>query len=56
MLVCVIPDLIIVLVPMLRPLRVLRTVRLLRLLRLALLTGLAAKGLREGCNILRRRG
>ena len=51
-----IPDLIIVLVPMLRPLRVLRSVRLLRLLRLALLTGLAAKGLREARDILRRRG
>jgi voltage-gated potassium channel len=51
-----IPDLIIVLVPMLRPLRVLRSVRLLRLLRLALLTGLAAKGLRETRNILRHRG
>jgi voltage-gated potassium channel len=51
-----IPDLIIVLVPMLRPLRVLRSVRLLRLLRLTLLTGLAAKGLREARNILRRRG
>jgi voltage-gated potassium channel len=51
-----IPDLIIVLVPMLRPLRVLRSVRLLRLLRLGLLTGLAAKGLREARNILRRRG
>jgi voltage-gated potassium channel len=51
-----IPDLIVVLVPMLRPLRVLRSVRLLRLLRLALLTGLAAKGLREARNILRRRG
>ena len=51
-----IPDLIIVLVPMLRPLRVLRSVRLLRLLRLTLLAGLAAKGLREARNILRRRG
>jgi voltage-gated potassium channel len=51
-----IPDLIIVLVPMLRPLRVLRSVRLLRLLRLTLLTGLVAKGLREARNILRRRG
>jgi voltage-gated potassium channel len=51
-----IPDLIIVLVPMLRPLRVLRSVRLLRLLRLTLLTGLAVKGLREARNILRRRG
>jgi voltage-gated potassium channel len=47
-----IPDLIIVLVPILRPLRVLRSVRLLRLLRLALLAGLAAKGLREARNIL----
>jgi voltage-gated potassium channel len=51
-----IPDLIIVLVPMLRPLRVLRSVRLLRLLRLALLGGLAAKGLRETRSILRHRG
>jgi voltage-gated potassium channel len=51
-----VPDLIIVLVPMLRPLRVLRSVRLLRLLRLTLLTGLAAKGLREARNLLRRRG
>jgi voltage-gated potassium channel len=50
------PDLIIVVVPMLRPLRVLRSVRLLRLLRLSLLTGLAAKGLREARNILRHRG
>jgi voltage-gated potassium channel len=40
-----IPDLIIVLVPMLRPLRVLRSVRLLRLLRLALLGG---AGVRAG--------
>jgi voltage-gated potassium channel len=51
-----IPDLIIVVVPMLRPLRVLRSVRLLRLLRLTLLTGLAAKGLRVARNILRHRG
>jgi len=51
-----IPDLIIVLVPMLRPLRVLRSVRLLRLLRLALLGGFAAKGLREARSILRHRG
>jgi voltage-gated potassium channel len=50
------PDLIIVVVPMLRPLRVLRSVRLLRLLRLTLLTGLAAKGLREARSILRHRG
>jgi voltage-gated potassium channel len=51
-----IPDLIIVLVPILRPLRVLRSVRLLRLLRLALLGGFAAKGLREARSILRHRG
>jgi voltage-gated potassium channel len=51
-----VPDLVIVLVPVLRPLRILRSVRLLRLLRLALLTGLAVKGLRETRNILRRRG
>jgi voltage-gated potassium channel len=51
-----IPDLIIVLVPMLRPLRVLRSVRLLRLLRLALLGGFAAKGVREARSILRHRG
>jgi voltage-gated potassium channel len=51
-----IPDLIIVVVPMLRPMRVLRSVRLLRLLRLALLGGFAAKGLRETRNILRHRG
>jgi voltage-gated potassium channel len=51
-----IPDLIIVLVPMLRPLRVLRSVRLLRLLRLALLGSFAAKGLREVREVLRRRG
>ena len=50
------PDLIIVVVPMLRPLRVLRSVRLLRFLRLTLLTGLAAKGLREARSILRHRG
>jgi voltage-gated potassium channel len=51
-----IPDLIIVVVPMLRPLRVLRSVRLLRLLRLAVLGGLAAKGLREARGILRHWG
>jgi hypothetical protein len=50
------PDLIIVVVPMLWPLRVLRSVRLLGLLRLTLLTGLAAKGLREACDIFRHRG
>jgi voltage-gated potassium channel len=51
-----IPDLIIVVVPMLRPLRVLRSVRLLRLLRLVLLGGFAAKGVRETRSILRHRG
>jgi voltage-gated potassium channel len=51
-----IPDLIIVLVPMLRPLRVLRSVRLLRLLRLARLAAFAAKGVHEARGILRHRG
>jgi voltage-gated potassium channel len=51
-----IPDLVIVLVPMLRPLRALRSVRLLRLLPLALLGGLAAKGLREAQSTLLHRG
>jgi voltage-gated potassium channel len=51
-----IPDLIIVLVPMLRPLRVLRSARLLRLLRLARLAAFAAKGIREARSILRHRG
>jgi voltage-gated potassium channel len=48
-----IPDLIIVLVPMLRPLRVLRSARLLRLARLA---AFAAKGVHEARGILRHRG
>jgi voltage-gated potassium channel len=51
-----IPDLIIVVVPMLRPLRVLRSVRLLRLLRLVRLAAFAAKGLHEARGILRHRG
>jgi voltage-gated potassium channel len=51
-----IPDLIIVLVPMLRPLRVLRSARLLRLLRLARLAAFAAKGMHETRGILRHRG
>lgn len=42
-----IPDLVIVVVPMLRPLRVLRSVRLLRLLRLARLVAFAIEGLQE---------
>jgi voltage-gated potassium channel len=51
-----IPDLVIVLVPMLRPLRVLRSVQLLRLLRLARLAAFAAKGVHETRGILRHRG
>jgi voltage-gated potassium channel len=51
-----IPDLVVVLVPMLRPLRVLRSARLLRLLRLARLAALAAKGVRDTRSILRHRG
>jgi voltage-gated potassium channel len=49
-------DLVIVLVPMLRPLRVLRSARLLRLLRLARLAAFAAKGIRDTRGILRHRG
>jgi voltage-gated potassium channel len=51
-----IPDLVIVVVPMLRPLRVLRATRLLRLLRLARLVAFAVEGLHEAHGILRRRG
>jgi voltage-gated potassium channel len=51
-----IPDLIIVVVPMLRPLRILRSVRLLRLLRLARLAAFATTGLHEARGILRHRG
>jgi voltage-gated potassium channel len=51
-----IPDLVIVVVPMLRPLRVLRSARLLRLLRLARLVAFAVEGLQEVREILRRRG
>jgi voltage-gated potassium channel len=51
-----IPDLIIVIVPMLRPLRVLRSVRLLRLLRLTRLVAFAVEGLSEIRGILRHRG
>jgi hypothetical protein len=50
------PDLIIVVVPMLRPLRILRSVRLLRLLRLARLAAFAVEGVHEARGILRRRG
>jgi voltage-gated potassium channel len=51
-----IPDLIIVVVPMLRPLRVLRATRLLRLLRLTRLIAFAVEGVHEARSILRRRG
>jgi voltage-gated potassium channel len=51
-----IPDLVIVVVPMLRPLRALRGARLLRLLRLARLVAFAVEGLSEVRDVLRRRG
>jgi voltage-gated potassium channel len=51
-----IPDLVIVVVPMLRPLRVLRSARLLRLLGLARVVAFAVEGLQETREVLRRRG
>lgn len=51
-----IPDLVIVIVPMLRPLRIMRSARLLRLLRLARLVAFAAEGLSEVRSVLARRG
>jgi voltage-gated potassium channel len=51
-----IPDLIIVVVPMLRPLRVMRSARLLRLLRLTRLVAFSVEGLGEVRGILRHRG
>ena len=51
-----IPDLIIVLVPLLRPLRLLRSVRLLRLLRLTRLVALVVESLVEVRAILKHRG
>jgi voltage-gated potassium channel len=51
-----VPDLIIVVVPMLRPLRILRSVRVLRLLRLVRLAAFAVEGIHEARGILRRRG
>jgi voltage-gated potassium channel len=51
-----IPDLVIVVLPMLRPLRVLRSARPLRLLRLTRLVAFAVEGLQEAREILRRRG
>jgi voltage-gated potassium channel len=50
------PDLIIVVVPMLRPLRILRSARLLRLLRLTRLVAFAVEGMQEAREVLRRRG
>jgi hypothetical protein len=50
-----IPDLVIVVVPMLRPLRVLRGARLRRLLRQIRLIAFAVKGLSEVRALLRRR-
>jgi voltage-gated potassium channel len=51
-----IPDLVIVLVPFLRPLRVLRSARFLRLLRLSRIVAFASKGVAEVRSILRSRG
>jgi len=51
-----IPDLVIVVGPMLRPLRLLRATRLLRLLRLARAIAFAVEGLHEARGILHRRG
>jgi voltage-gated potassium channel len=51
-----IPDLVIVVVPFLRPLRLLRSARVLRLLRLSRGAAFAGKGLREVRAILRSRG
>ena len=51
-----IPDLILVVVPMLRPLRVLRSARLLRLLRLTRVVAVAVRGLSDARSILRKRG
>jgi voltage-gated potassium channel len=51
-----IPDLVIVVVPMLRPLRLLRSVRLLRLLRLSRVVAFAVEGLSEVKTVLSRRG
>jgi voltage-gated potassium channel len=51
-----IPDLIIVLVPFLRPLRILRSARVLRLLRLSRVLAFAGKGISEVRAIVRSRG
>lgn len=51
-----VPDLVIVVVPMLRPLRILRSARLLRLLRLGRLVAFAIEGFSEIRSVLARRG
>jgi voltage-gated potassium channel len=51
-----VPDLILVLLPLLRPLRVIQSARVLRVLRLARVLSAAAKGLREARNIIGARG
>lgn len=51
-----VPDLIVVVVPFLRPLRVLRSARVLRLLRLARLAAFLARGLRDARRVLTTRG
>jgi voltage-gated potassium channel len=51
-----IPDLVIVVVPMLRPLRILRSARLLRLLRLTRVAAFAVEGISEIRDVMRRRG
>jgi voltage-gated potassium channel len=51
-----IPDLLIVVLPFLRPLRLVRSVRLVRLLRAARLLAFVVEGLEEVRSIMRRRG
>ena len=51
-----IPDLVIIVIPFLRPLRVLRSARTLRVLRLARLVAFATEGLGEIRSVLRKRG
>lgn len=51
-----IPDLVVVVVPMLRPLRILRSTRVLRVLRLARLGAFVTRGIREVRAVLRSRG
>jgi voltage-gated potassium channel len=51
-----VPDLVIIVVPFLRPLRLVRSVRLLRLLRLSRVVAFAVEGLAEVRAVLTRRG